>query len=116
MTPTRKQLGNRIREARESQGLGLRTAATKLKIDPGYYSKIESGQNPVGKHARVIAKLYGMNAEELEAMAGAKLPNFAPYLRAKFDLSPEAIAELEGHFAAVTKQHAKPKRGRGSKK
>jgi transcriptional regulator with XRE-family HTH domain len=112
MTPTRKQLGAMIREARQRRGLTLRAAAEKLAIDAGYYSKIENGQNPLGKHARAVAKLYGLNTEELEAQAGSALPNFRPYLRAKYDLSDEAIAELEAHFADVTKQQTPKRRGR----
>ncbi|HVX18377.1 MAG TPA: helix-turn-helix transcriptional regulator [Acidimicrobiales bacterium] len=107
---SRKQLGRQIREAREATGMTLRAAAERLGIDSGYYSRIETGQNPVGKHARKIAKLYGLNADELEAQATTKLPNYRPYLRAKFDLPDEAIAELEAHFEAVTKQHARGRR------
>lgn len=111
MPMTRKQLGEMIRQARIEKGLSLRKAADKLTIDPGYYSRIETGQNPIGKHARAIAKLYGLNVEELEAQASQKLPKFAPYLRAKYDLSDDAIAELEEHFQAVARRRT-PKRGR----
>jgi transcriptional regulator with XRE-family HTH domain len=112
MTPTRKQLGNMIREARLAKGLTLRAAAGKLGIDPGYYSGIENGRIALGKHTGSVAKLYGLNKAELEAMAGAKLPNFGPYLRARYDLSEDAIAELEQHFEEVTKK--KTARGRSS--
>jgi transcriptional regulator with XRE-family HTH domain len=111
MTPTRKQLGNTIREARLAKGLTLRAAAEKLTIDPGYYSKIENGQYPLGKHAAAVAKLYGLDREDLEAKASAKLPRFGAYLRARYDLSDEAVAELEQHFATVTKKAAPKRRG-----
>lgn len=111
MTTTRKQLGSMIREARTAKGLTLRAAAEKLKIDPGYYSKIENGQYPLGKHAAAVARLYGLNREELEAMASAKLPNFGAYLRARYDLSDDAIAELEEHFTTVAKKAPVKRRG-----
>jgi transcriptional regulator with XRE-family HTH domain len=110
MSSSRKELGNIIREARATKGLTVRGAAEKLRLDPGYYSKIENGQVALGKHAKAVARLYGLNAEELSAMSARTLPNFAPYLRAKYDLSEEAVAELEAHFAEVTK--VQPKRRR----
>lgn len=112
MTATRKQLGNQIREARLARGLTVRAAAEKLKIDYSYYNKIETGQNALGKHAGVVARLYGLDRKELEAMAGSKLPDYRPYLRARYDLSDEAIAELEAHFAAVTKKASQTSRRR----
>jgi len=110
MPITRKQLGNMISEARLARGLTVRDVAKSLGMDASYYSKIETGQNPLGKHAKAIAKLLRLNAAELEAMAlvtsdrDLKLPTFAPYLRAKYDLSDEAIAELQQHFAQVSKR------------
>lgn len=110
MSPTRQQLGRIIREARLERGLTIRQAAEALKMDWGYYGKIETGQNPLGKHARPIAKLLGLDAADLEALAAPTLPNFAPYLRAKYDLDDEAIAELESHFAQVSRRKTR-KRG-----
>ena len=104
MTMTRTQLGKLIRQAREAKGLSLRQAAEQLQMHFSYYHRIETGQYPLGKYARPIAKLYGLNADELEARSVQKLPNLAPYLRAKYQLSDEAIAELEEHFAAVSGQ------------
>lgn len=110
MPLSRKQLGERIRAAREAKGLTVREAAKRLdNMDPGYYSRMETGQYAIGKHARSIAKLYGFNSAEFEALAGAKLPSLRPYLRAKYDLDDEAIAELESAFEAVAK---KRRRGR----
>jgi cytoskeletal protein RodZ len=100
---TREQLGQLIREARLAKGLTVREAAAKLDMDWSYYRKIEAGQYALGKYARPIAKLLGLNGDELEARAVKNLPNFAPYLRAKYQLDDEAIAELEAHFTEVSK-------------
>jgi transcriptional regulator with XRE-family HTH domain len=110
---TRNELGALIRQAREANGLTVREAAARLDVDFTHYTRIERGERGLGKYARPVAKLYGLNADELEAMATDKLPNFAPYLRAKYDLTDEAIAELEGHFQEVAKQR-RPKSGRVS--
>jgi transcriptional regulator with XRE-family HTH domain len=113
MTMTRTQLGSIIRQAREAKGLSLRQAAEKLHVDFSYYRGIETGERSLGKYARPIATLYGLKPDELEALAADKLPNFAPYLRAKYDLDDEAIAELEQRFLEVSKQ-SRPKKRRAS--
>lgn len=110
MAITRKQLGQIIRTAREERGLGLREAAEKLGIDKGYYSRIENGAYPLGKHVSAVAKLYRLNSADLEAMAAQKLPRYRPYLRAMTDLPDEAIAELETHFKEVTNRYKAGKR------
>lgn len=111
MSMTRKQLGQLIKTAREAKGLTLRAAADLLEIDKGYYSRIENGEYPLGKHARAVAKLYGLKVDEVEALASTKLPTLRPYLRAKYNLPPEAVAELEQHFKAVSQQYKGRKRG-----
>lgn len=107
---TRKQLGDILRAAREARGLMSREAAKKLGIDPAYYSRIESGQYALGKHAAAIAKLYKLNVAEVEAMAAQKLPKYRPYLRATTNLPDEALAELEDHFKAVTAKYKRDRR------
>jgi transcriptional regulator with XRE-family HTH domain len=107
---SRVQIGKLIRDAREAKGLSLRQAADQLDIHFSYYRRIETGEYPLGKHARPIAKLLGLDADEFEALAAGNLPNFAPYLRAKYQLDDAAIAELEAAFAEVSKQRRKPRR------
>lgn len=111
MTTSRKQVGKIIRDAREDRGLSIRQAAEKLNIDWSHYAKIETGERTLGKYAKPIAKLFGLNAEELQAIASPTLPNLRPYLRAKFALDDDAIAEIEEHFEAVTGKRP-TKRGR----
>jgi transcriptional regulator with XRE-family HTH domain len=109
MPPTRKQLASQVREARVAAGYGVREAAEILGIDKAYYSRIETGQVPLGKHAKAVARLYKLNATELKRMAeqtlGSKLPTYRPYLRATTDLPDEALQELEHHFRAVTAKY-----------
>jgi len=107
MAISAKQLGTTLRNAREERGLTVRAIADLLRIDWSLYSKFEAGERPLGKHVRPIARVLGFDADELEALAGGKLPSLAPYLRAKYNLSPEAIAEMQSHLAKVS---AKQKR------
>ncbi len=114
MPPTRKQLATKVREARIGRGYGVREAAELLSIDKAYYSRIETGQVPLGKHAGAVARLYGLNVIELKRMAeqtlGNKLPHYRPYLRATTDLPDEALEELDEHFKAVTARYKGGKR------
>lgn len=106
-----RTFGSVLRDLREQRGLSVRSLATTAGLNASSVSRLENDEmGPSDDTVRRLAKVLNTPYRELSTLAGGNLPNFAPYLRAKFDLSPEAIAELEGHFAAVTKQHA-PKRG-----
>jgi transcriptional regulator with XRE-family HTH domain len=69
-----------------------------------YWSKLEAGQyeSPSPKHLQAIAKVLGVNFEDLYNLAGyeapERLPSFTPYLRTKYQLPPEAVADLERYF------------------
>ena len=55
-----------------------------------------------GDPAVVLCEVLGVPIEDLYALAGydspKRLPSFQPYLRAKYDLPPEAISDLERYF------------------
>jgi transcriptional regulator with XRE-family HTH domain len=90
--------GEMIKAAREAKGLSIRQAADKLGMHFAQLHKIETGERAVSKYARPIAKLLGLNVDELVARSAPSLPALRPYLRAKYELGDEAIAELEQAF------------------
>ena len=51
---------------------------------------------------QTIARVIDVRYEDLYGLAGydtpERLPTFAPYLRAKYELPPQAIGELERYF------------------
>jgi hypothetical protein len=59
----------------------------------------------IGKVARALE----VDVEELYVVAGLStgqgLPGFAPYLRAKYDLPAEAVAQLEAHFQLLNEKY-----------
>jgi transcriptional regulator with XRE-family HTH domain len=67
--------GTRIQDLRRKKGLTQRQVAAKLGIDFTYLSKIENdrGEPPGEETVRRLAKLYGVDPEELLAVAG-KIP------------------------------------------
>ena len=80
-----------------------------------YWSKLEAGQYeaPSPKHLKVIAKTLGVHIGDLYGLAGydipERLPTFKPYLRAKYQLPPEAVADLERYFELLRNHFGIPK-------
>lgn len=71
-TPAEMTFGTRIQQLRRDRRLTQRTVAEKLQIDFTYLSKLENdrGEPPGEETVRGLAKLYGVDAEELLALAG----------------------------------------------
>jgi transcriptional regulator with XRE-family HTH domain len=101
------QFGQKVRELRIGKGLGLREAAGKAGIDPGLWSKYETGArrppNPTTKSKdaeRVIlaiAKVVETDQHDPypELLALATLPDDAP---------PDTIQSLSKHYTRRTKK------------
>jgi len=108
-------LGDYIRSRRSSMGLSLSEAAEASDLDPSYWNKLENGHysNPAPQHLSTIAGVLGVAVEDLYGLAGydipERLPSFQPYLRAKYDLPPEAIADLERYFELLRNYYGIPK-------
>jgi transcriptional regulator with XRE-family HTH domain len=106
MTIDRKPqiLGTFIRARRLSRELTLSDAAGLSGLHVSYWSKLETGhyKSPSPKHLQTIARVIDVRYEDLYGLAGydtpERLPTFAPYLRAKYELPPQAIGELERYF------------------
>jgi HTH-type transcriptional regulator, competence development regulator len=77
-----KKFGETIREMREAQKLGLRTAAERLGISPAYLSRIERGREnpPRPELIRRIAALLGGDADVLFRLADSTDPELADYV------------------------------------
>jgi HTH-type transcriptional regulator, competence development regulator len=77
-----KKFGDTIREMREAQKLGLRTAAERLGISPAYLSRIERGREnpPRPELIRRIATLLGGDADVLFRLADSTDPELAEYV------------------------------------
>jgi hypothetical protein len=52
-----------------------------------------------------VADLYGLAGYEIPE----GLPTLQPYLRAKYDLPPEAVADLERYFELLRNYYGVPK-------
>ena len=108
-------LGEFVRSRRQSMDLSLADAASASDLDPSYWNKLENGhyRSPAPQHLQTIARVLGVPTEDLYGLAGyeipERLPSFQPYLRAKYDLPSEAIADLERYFELLRNYYDIPK-------
>jgi transcriptional regulator with XRE-family HTH domain len=104
-----------LKARRLSRGLSLSDAAQLSGLHFSYWSKLEAGQyeSPSPKHLQSIAQALEVNFEDLYGLAGydspERLPTFKPYMRAKYDLPPEAVADLERYFELLRNFYGIPK-------
>jgi transcriptional regulator with XRE-family HTH domain len=117
MTTEKKNqtLGEYIRERRESRGLNYYEAAERSGLNHTFWRKLEDGQYqaPSPRSLLAIAKTLTAPIEDLYGLAGydipGRLPSFRPYLRARYDLPPEAVADLEHYFELLRNYYGVPK-------
>jgi len=100
-------LGDTVRRARRATGLSIRACAAQAHVDATWLSRLERGDyvSPDPRHLILIADTLHIDLADLYVAGGYQpakgLPTFAPYLRAKYDLPAEAVADLERHFALL---------------
>jgi transcriptional regulator with XRE-family HTH domain len=98
------QLGRLLRRHRHRAGLSLEDVALAAKLDKSSLSRMESGliESPDPQKLQRLATALDAEAEDYFALAGyfapQGLPNMAPYLRSKFDASPEVARDVENYF------------------
>lgn len=106
--------GQLIRRRRNELGLSLVDVAAHSGIDDSYWSKLENDRvsEPSPRTLQRVARTLGIDAIDLYALCGyelsERLPELQPYLRAKYELPPEAIADLERYFAQLRAYYGIP--------
>jgi transcriptional regulator with XRE-family HTH domain len=100
------KLGEAVRLAREAKGMSRRGLAEAIGTTNSYINKLEAGwfQTISPANIQALAKALDMDAQDLFALAGYKvpegLPTLIPYMRTKYgeDLPDAAIEELRNYF------------------
>jgi transcriptional regulator with XRE-family HTH domain len=123
MPPSKRaaQLGRLVKKHRQVKGLSLRAAAEEIGYDHSYLGRIEAGdyESPAPKLLKKLASVLDIPIEDLYALAGYqvedRLPDFAPYLRAKFDLPDEAVDRLDEYFQMLKEKYGVEAEDRGSR-
>lgn len=115
-TPT-KTLGDTVRRARRAAGMSLRACAAAAAVDNTWLARVERGDytSPDPRHLQQVARALDLDVTDLYVAAGYQsgksLPTFVPYLRAKYDLPADAVADLERHFALWRSFYEQPANG-----
>jgi transcriptional regulator with XRE-family HTH domain len=113
MPPTEraKQLGRLIAKYRQAKGLSQRAAADLMGYHHSYLARLEGGdyEAPRPQQLKKMASVLDIPMEDLYALAGYqvedRLPDFAPYLRAKYDLPTEAVERLDEYFQMLKERY-----------
>lgn len=98
------KLGTAIARHRKAAGLSQLALAKKIGVPASTIFRLEKGEfgRPDPEKLARLAEALGIEAEELYALAPyPDLPEMAPYLRAKFGMSDEAVSEAEDFFAEL---------------
>lgn len=110
------KLGKYLKELRKEQGLSIRSVAKSCSVAPSYLANIEAGDiyKTIGVETMVkLSKFYGIPASAMLNEAGFinshddSLPELAQYLRAKYQLSPQAIRDMTMAKEIVDKKYPK---------
>ena len=108
------RLGEYLRKLREDLDMSIRRAAELAHISPAHLCKIEQGTifKSVGVDVLLrLAQTYNIPLSAILEEAGllkqntSKLPEFPQYLREKYNLSPQAIRDLETTREVVFKKY-----------
>ena len=110
------KLGKYFKLLRGEQALSIRRVARECGFAPSYLSKIEAGDTfkTIGVGTLVkLSKFYGIPVSAILKEAGFidsydnDLPELPQYLRAKYQLSPQAIRDMEMAKEIVDKKYQK---------
>lgn len=112
------KLAQTIRRRRTAAGITQPDLAQAIGVPTSTVFRLEQGdvRAPDPDKLQRIATVLEIEAEELFALypAPERLPEFAPYLRAKYGMSAEAVKEAEEFFAELeTRRSPKPKSRKG---
>ncbi len=108
-------LGEYIREAREKHNISARRLSAELHMHQSYISRVEAGvfRQPSPEKLQRIAEYLELDYDDLCALAGYQapgLPDFLPYLRAKYDMNDNDARRLSEYFELLRAQHGITKR------
>jgi transcriptional regulator with XRE-family HTH domain len=108
-------LGEYIRQVREGREMSARKLSEELHMHPSYISRVEAGnlKQPSPEKLQRIAEHLGLDYDDLCALAGYQapgLPDFLPYLRAKYDMNDDDARRLGEYFEFLRNQHGITKR------
>jgi transcriptional regulator with XRE-family HTH domain len=110
-TPDGIKLGEYLRAQRETVGTSQRQLAGRIGVHHSYLARLEAGDaaQPAPAILHRLAEALDLDPEDLFALAGHivphELPSFAPYLRAKYDITDQAAREMDDYFRYMSERY-----------
>ena len=114
---TKKQaeqtLGQCLKRAREQAGFSTRQLAGISGVERSAIVRLEADlvDEPLPDYLVKLADALELNAADLFILAGqpipTELPSLEPYLRSKYDLPPEALAEAQESIREILARYSK---------
>lgn len=104
---TNDTLGGILRRARQRRGWSLRNLENATGISHSWLARVELGhyKRPAPHRLTRLAEVLKLDPAELGLAAGsdiaAQLPGARVYFRAKYDLTPSEIAQVEHVLTAI---------------
>ncbi|MFH1565270.1 MAG: helix-turn-helix transcriptional regulator [bacterium] len=108
------KLGKYLKQLRQEQEFSIRYVAKQCQLAPSYLAKVEAGDTfkTIGIETLIkLSKFFNIPVSAILKESGyidnydSGLPELAQYLRAKYQLSPQAIRDMEMAKAIVDKKY-----------
>jgi DNA modification methylase/transcriptional regulator with XRE-family HTH domain len=112
------KIGEFIKQERTRRELSLRDLAAKVKCDPAYLSRIESGRvKPSGRLIQKLAPVLGYSADDLALLSGRVPPKLQTAIEQQAkDALDRRATDAVLHVAESRAEYGAPKKGRKTKK
>lgn len=104
-TPRALDLGRLVRQHRTDMGLSLEEVARRSGLDRSSINRLERGlfAAPSPQTLQRLARALNADAEDYFGLIGyftpQGLPSLQPYLRSKYDATPEEAREVDRYFS-----------------
>jgi len=106
-----RQLGRLVKQARRAHGLTLRDLDGLTGVSYAWLGKLEGGRIPAPAPSKLtkVAEVLDLPPERIDQIMRGQvsrdLPPIRTYFRAKYNLKPEEIREIEGVFDRIQRSH-----------
>ncbi len=112
-----RELGRLFKQARRSHKLSLRALDELAGVSYGWLARLERGQmrTPAPSKMTKVAEVLGIAPERIDRISRGRvsreLPPIRTYFRAKYQLTPPEITQIEELFDQIRRDRPSPPQG-----
>jgi transcriptional regulator with XRE-family HTH domain len=112
-----RELGRLFKQARRAQKLSLRAVGELAGVSYGWITMLEHGEmaEPAPSKLDKVAEVLGIPPERINRItrgqAARQLPPIRTYFRAKYQLTPAEIRQIEELFDQIRRDRPHPSEG-----